>query len=66
MVMTDAEYLSWLEKGSFETERTKELRKAIEESLPRDLFVRIEPLLNELVDLSMGRAFLAGSKQCKK
>ena len=59
-------YLSWLEKGSFETERTKELRKAIEETLPRELFVRIEPLLNELVDLSMERAFLAGSKRCKE
>lgn len=63
--MTDATYLSWLERGSFETEKTKDLRKAIEESLPRELFIRIEPLLNELVDLCMENAFLAGVKQCE-
>jgi hypothetical protein len=55
-----------LERGSFETEKTKELRKAIEESLPRELFIRIEPLLNELVDLCMESAFLAGAKQCEE
>lgn len=63
--MTDATYLSWLERRSFETEKTKELRKAIEESLPRELYIRIEPLLNELVDLCMESAFLAGAKRCE-
>ena len=66
MTMTDATYLSWLERGSFETEKTKDLRKAIEESLPRELFIRIEPLLNELVDLCMEKAFLAGAKRCEE
>ena len=60
--MTDATYLSCLEKDLFATERTKELRRKIEESMPRELFMLIEPMLNELVDLSMERAYAEGRK----
>ena len=63
--MTDATYLSCLEKDLFATERTKELRKEIEESMQRELFMKIEPMLNELVDLSMERAFDVG-RNCVK
>ena len=61
--MTDTTYLFCLEKDLFSTERTKELRKEIEESTPRGMFMKIEPMLNELVDLSMERAFFAGKEQ---
>ena len=62
-IMTDTTYLFCLEKDLFSTERTKELRKEIEESTPRGMFMKIEPMLNELVDLSMERAFFAGKEQ---
>lgn len=56
--LLDAMYTAML--NQYRDERCDELYEQIRKELPRTVYMRIEPMINEIVDLAMEKAFRIG------
>ena len=54
----DTMYITMLDQ--FRDDRCNDLYKQIKQEVPHEIFMRIEPMINEIVDRAMEKAFTEG------